>query len=177
MRVLSKNNLNPKIFKLKKIFTKNSLMNKQKDLKINLNDFTKKNLSYRIYDSTPIPESLKGLYMDQGKVYKFNKLPSLSGIEYQNLAAFRRKKEQQYEHEPVKSTSVQPFKYKVYSKKIKEIGFSPKNLIMNVQKISPSSNVDVSKSLDNFSSKRIVLSKTKECAVSKDFAMDTLESP
>lgn len=177
MKLISRNNLNPKIYKLKKIFTKNSLMNKQKDLKINLAEYGKKHLSYRIYDSTPVPESLKNLYSDKSKVYKFNKLPSLSGIEYQNLAALRRKKDQQYEHEPVKSSSVEPFKKLVYSKKLKLTPFSPKNLVFNIQKLSPSasSSVDVSKSLDVSLSKRIILSKTKECSVSKDFAVDALD--
>lgn len=173
MKVINKNSLNPKIFKLKKIFTKGSLVNKHKDLKINLADLCKKQ-PFKLQESHPLPENLKKLYSDS-KSHRFAKLPSLSKLEYQNLAAFRRKISQRYQHEPAKSISVEPFSYKLKSKKIKLLPYSPKTLNLNIQKLSLNESGEVSKSLDVSHSKRVILSKTKEL-VSKDCTADVLEA-
>jgi len=173
MRVLNKISLNPKIFKLKKIFTKGSLMTKHRDQKINPADFSKKG-RYRLHESVALPESLSKLYSDN-KTYKFTKLPSLGKLEYQNLAAFRRKISQRYHHDPVKSISVEPFNYKLNSKKIKLLPYSPKILSLNIQKIDVSQSfVDASSSLEGSPSKRVILSKTKEVGL-KDCAAEALD--
>lgn len=172
MRVLNKNSLNPKIFKLKKIFTKGSLMNKHRDQTINLADLSRKG-RYRLHESVALPESLSKLYSDN-KNYKFTKLPSLSKLEYQNLAAFRRKISQRYQHDPIKSTSVEPFTYKLNSKKIKLLPYSPKILNLNIHKFNVSESfVDGSSSLEGSPSKRVILSKTKEVGL-KDCAAEAL---
>lgn len=172
MKVINKNSLNPKIFKLKKIFTKGSLVNKHKDLKINLADLAKKPPA-KAQESSFLPENLKKLYSDN-KSHRFTKLPSLSKLEYQNLAAFRRKISQRYQHEPAKSISVEPFSYKLHSKKIKLLPYSPKTLKLNIQKLGLTESGDVSKSLNVSHSKRVILSKTKE-QVSKDCAAEALD--